>query len=361
MGNEDYGGYSGSAGDAAVREMLSEDRRRFLGIAKRMSRAIELNRIQPVGFETRSTAAGESQQDVRPAEISRDNADSEYPDQIYNLEKSQSKALEYIFGIGAKREWFGVEADYRPTALADSTMNRIGAVLTTSEREGLALPFIGIDFTVTGSQEDIRERLQVSSYDQEVDLPEGCSQIFHYEHNDKESILPIVPRYVIAMSGEVVESIVRTNVQLARVSEDSPREEISVVEPKSISMLLFRHKILSELYAQAELRCNQLNFEMTKELTDDRELALDAFMVQKDIFEGALAEVEWEITEKKQSLKDLQNPKRVNKELINAAKEDDPAYAALMDETSKMNDEVAKRRFGQEAAGAAAMEAGEQK
>ncbi|MCL2371723.1 hypothetical protein FWC63_03225 [Candidatus Saccharibacteria bacterium] len=247
-------------------------------------------------------------------------------------------ALEYIFGVGVKAgNWLGTRADTRATSTFDDTRYKIDEIVTIENEDEETPPF-GIDVTTSSNPEIVRDKLERSHNNKALDLPSGCSRLIYYENEEERRSLPLVPRYVISISSGFVESIVRSNVHAGKgglaINQHSP------------AMLNIRHRILSELSAQADLRLNQISLTPPQEQTDTEADAIDFIGLQKDMFDTALSEVEALCQESSPSLQGLPAGK-LRQALIDRQKSSDTAYKTLMNEIASMNEEVKSQKRGQ--------------
>lgn len=253
-------------------------------------------------------------------------------------EPAAALALEYIFGIGVKAgDWLGVKAEARAASTFDDTRYKIDEIITIDDKDDPVLPF-GVDVTIATRPETMVDKLNRSSNNNTVRLPEGCSRVIYYEHGDERRSLPVVPRYVVAMQAGFVESHVRSDIQFDAAGNIG-------INPNAPRMMMVRQRILSELYAQAELRLNQLQLTPPQEMTDDEADAFDAIAAQKDIFDAALAKVEAALAERTPSLKHV-GREQLRKGLCESSMRSDEAYAALMREVGAQNRDCLNRRIG---------------
>jgi len=296
-------------------------------------------------FENRQTGQVTKQQYRTPQErMNADSSSEHYVEtriQANSPSIRQAKALEYIFGIGVKTgNWLGVKADSRATTVFDDSHNKIDEIITIADEDESVLPF-GIDVTIATNPATVQEKLQKSHNSPATRLPEGCSRIIYYEHDGDKRSLPVIPRYVVSISGGFVESIVRSNIQV------SPAGIIDVAGQGSQRMLNTRYRILSELYAQAEMRLNQLQLTPSEEQTNLEADALEAIGIQKGIFDLALANIEKALAESSPSLKWLRAAD-LRTELTKRSMESDRAYATLMQEVEAMNKAALNKHLGRQ-------------
>ncbi len=120
---------------------------------------------------------------------------------------------------------------------AESFEGSAGLELTT-------LP-LAFDVTLQVDRAKVLDKL-TRSYNDNRQLPFGFSSIDYYTDGEVEHYLPLVPRYVIGVSGEEVQQLAET---FQRGNEDS-KWLPNMLSPQ---MLQARFKVLSEIRAQNEL------------------------------------------------------------------------------------------------------------
>lgn len=152
----------------------------------------------------------------------------------------------------------GVVEDFTPSARStnryDDLRNRIDTAVTLNFDEPvrdddnyntMKKLVLGFDVTVNNSKEQLLDKITRSS-NTEMELPFGFSRLTYYQDGDSHGKIPLMPRYVVGLSGETVNNVLRS----AGVRSTDNTVDFELFSEQN---LLNRFRILSEIRAENEL------------------------------------------------------------------------------------------------------------
>lgn len=159
---------------------------------------------------------------------------------------------------GTTVEGDGVVEDFTPSARSanryDDLRNRIDTAVTLNfdepvrdddNRDTMKKLVLGFDVTVNNSKQQLVDKITRSS-NTKIELPFGFSRMAYYQDSEGHGKIPLMPRYVVGLSGDTVNEVLR----LSKVRTTDNTVDFELFSAKN---LINRFKILSEIRAENEL------------------------------------------------------------------------------------------------------------